>query len=105
MHHTRPSVLVLACVVAPFRRTAGFSATATLSRSDYGIDAWASMIGDNVEVRIEAEAVHSSRTVPAVDDTHPTTEPFTPEPVAPESAADPSAPTAPKPTADPAACC
>jgi len=63
------------------------------------------MIGDNVEVRIEAEAVHSSRTGPAVDDTNPTTGPFTPEPVAPESAADPSAPTAPKPTADPAACC
>ena len=89
----------------PFRHTAGFSATATLSRSDYGIDAWASMIGDKVEIRIEAEAVHSNRTGRAVDDTHPTTEPFTPEPVAPESAADPSAPTAPKPTADPAACC
>ena len=41
----------------PFRRTAGFSATATLSRSDYGIDAWKSVIGDTVEIRIEAEAV------------------------------------------------
>lgn len=41
----------------PFRRTAGFSATATLSRSAYGIDAWGSMIGDTVELRIEAEAV------------------------------------------------
>ena len=63
------------------------------------------MIGDKVEIRIEAEAVHSNRTGPAIDDTNPTIEPFTPEPVAPESAADPSAPTAPKPTADPAACC
>lgn len=41
----------------PFRRTAGFSATATLSRSAYGIDAWGSMVGDTVELRIEAEAV------------------------------------------------
>ncbi|NEL80371.1 MAG: polyisoprenoid-binding protein, partial [Xanthomonas perforans] len=29
----------------PFRRTAGFSATATLSRAEFGIDAWKSMIG------------------------------------------------------------
>ncbi len=41
----------------PFRRTAGFSATATLLRSDFGIDAWKSVIGDRVELRIEAEAV------------------------------------------------
>ena len=40
----------------PFRRTAGFSATATLSRGEFGIDAWKSMIGDSVELRIEAEA-------------------------------------------------
>jgi polyisoprenoid-binding protein YceI len=40
----------------PFRRTAGFSATTVLSRSDFGIDAWRSMIGDAVELRIEAEA-------------------------------------------------
>lgn len=41
----------------PFRRTAGFSATATLSRSDYGVSAWKSLIGDSVELRIEVEAV------------------------------------------------
>lgn len=41
----------------PFRRTAGFSATATLSRSAFGVDAWPSMIGDAVQLRIEAEAV------------------------------------------------
>ncbi len=43
----------------PFRRTAGFSATTTLSRQDFGIDAWPSMIGDMVQVRIEAEAVRA----------------------------------------------
>lgn len=44
----------------PFRRTAGFSATATLSRADFGIDAWQSVIGDRVELRIEAEAVRDN---------------------------------------------
>ncbi len=43
----------------PFRRTVGFSASAALSRSDFGVDAWSSMIGDRVELRIEAEAVRS----------------------------------------------
>lgn len=41
----------------PFHRTAGFSATARLSRAAFGIDAWKSVIGDEVELRIEAEAV------------------------------------------------
>jgi len=45
----------------PFRRTAGFSATATLSRKDFGITAWPSVIGDEVSVRIEAEAIRSTR--------------------------------------------
>jgi polyisoprenoid-binding protein YceI len=45
----------------PFRRTAGFSATASLSRSAFGIDAWPSVIGDPVELRIEAEAVRRAR--------------------------------------------
>lgn len=40
----------------PFRRTVGFSATGRLSRSAFGIDAWPSVIGDEVELRIEAEA-------------------------------------------------
>jgi polyisoprenoid-binding protein YceI len=43
----------------PFRRTAGFSATATLSRKAFGIDAWPSVIGDEVKLLIEAEAVRS----------------------------------------------
>ena len=41
----------------PFRRTAGFSATATLSRKAFGITSWPNVIGDAVELRIEAEAV------------------------------------------------
>lgn len=44
----------------PFRRTVGFSATAVLSRKDFGIDAWPSVIGDAVELRIELEATRSS---------------------------------------------
>jgi len=43
----------------PFRRTLGFSATASLSRKAFGIDAWSSMIGDTVELRVEAEAVRA----------------------------------------------
>lgn len=41
----------------PFRRTAGFSATATLSRKAFGMTAWPSVIGDEVTLLIEAEAV------------------------------------------------
>ena len=40
----------------PFRRTAGFSAVTRLDRFDYGIDAWPTVIGRDVEVRIELEA-------------------------------------------------
>ena len=39
----------------PFRHTVGFSATATLKRSDFGITAWRSLIGDEIALRIEAE--------------------------------------------------
>ena len=39
----------------PFRRTAGFSASTTLSRRAFGITL-AGVIGDAVQVRIEAEA-------------------------------------------------
>lgn len=45
----------------PFRRTAGFSASAALRRSDFGIDAWPTVIGDVVELRIEAEATAARR--------------------------------------------
>lgn len=40
----------------PFHRTAGFSATALLSRAEFGMTAWPTVIGDQVELRIEAEA-------------------------------------------------
>lgn len=40
-----------------FRRTAGFSATATLSRKQFGISAWKAVVGDEVHLIIEAEAV------------------------------------------------
>lgn len=43
----------------PFRRTAGFSATTVLSRAEFGIDAWKSMIGDRVELRMEVEATRT----------------------------------------------
>ncbi len=45
----------------PFRRTVGFSATTTLSRADFGITAWKSVIGDEVTLRIEAEATYDGK--------------------------------------------
>lgn len=42
-----------------FRRTAGFSASARLSRRDFGITTWPNVIGDEVELQIEAEAVRN----------------------------------------------
>lgn len=45
----------------PFRRTAGFSATATLSRAEFGIDAWKSVISDSVELRLEVEATRTRK--------------------------------------------
>ncbi|WP_425480662.1 YceI family protein [Lysobacter silvisoli] len=74
----------------PFRRTAGFSATATLSRADFGIDAWKSVIGDSVELRIEAEAVRDRNAGEADEPAPPPSEP--------EAA--PNVP-APKPDTDP----
>ena len=38
------------------KRTAGFSATGTLRRSDFGMDAWKSVVGDEVTLMIEVEA-------------------------------------------------
>ncbi|WP_372159127.1 YceI family protein [Xanthomonas arboricola pv. pruni] len=68
----------------PFRRTAGFSAAATLSRAEFGIDAWKSMIGDTVELRIEAEAVREGR----ADDDAPQPQPQN-APAAPDAAPSP----------------
>lgn len=44
----------------PFRRTAGFSAVAMLSRADFGITAWPGVIGDLVELRLEVEATEAT---------------------------------------------
>jgi polyisoprenoid-binding protein YceI len=59
----------------PFRRTAGFSAAGDLSRSDFGLTRWASLVGDTVELRIEAEAHHlgPATDAPAADDPPPGT--------------------------------
>lgn len=84
----------------PFRRTAGFSATGTLSRADFGIAAWKNVIGDSVELRIEAEAVHGhpSTEAPAGAESPPSAEPpIEPEPVPPASTDE----TPPEPTPDP----
>jgi len=68
----------------PFRRTAGFSATAILSRADFGIDAWKSVIGDNVELRLEVEATRTRKDGKEDESDEdqampiPTTEPATP---------------------------
>ncbi len=43
----------------PFRRTVGFSATTTISRKAFGMTAWPTVIGDQVELRIEAEATRA----------------------------------------------
>jgi len=85
----------------PFHRTAGFSATARLSRRDFGITAWPSVIGDGVELRIEAEAIRSGRVDGAgaegngADEAKPAAEPETPVPAstrmpAPDPAAVPT---------------
>lgn len=41
----------------PFRHRLGFSASATLKRSDFGMRSWLSLVGDRVELRVEAELV------------------------------------------------
>jgi len=67
----------------PFRHTAGFSATARLSRAEFGIDAWKSVIGDEVELRIEAEAVrnrHLDAEPGAPADSEPIPDPGAPPP-------------------------
>lgn len=74
----------------PFRRTAGFSATATLSRSAFGITAWPKLIGDEVQLLIEAEAVRSRGTGTDVDAGDA-------EPVQPQESAEPQSDPEPDP--------
>ena len=63
----------------PFRRTVGFSATAALSRADFSIDAWRSVIGDAVELRLEVEATRSRAGAADPDDDMPDGETPTPD--------------------------
>lgn len=51
----------------PFRHTVGFSASGTLDRKAFGIDAWEGVIGDSVELRIEAEAVRRDGDAPTTE--------------------------------------
>lgn len=44
-----------------FKRTLGVSATATLSRSEFGMDAWPTLIGDEIKLRIESEWTYDGR--------------------------------------------
>lgn len=61
---TRPAVLMVTLNALKrhpltLKKTAGFSATATLSRKEFGIDAWKSVVGDEVRLIIEVEAIRS----------------------------------------------
>lgn len=68
----------------PFRRTAGFSATTTFSRKLFTMTAWPSVVGDEVELRIEAEATRSRAdaddAMPATDATTTPAPPVEPAP-------------------------
>ncbi len=60
--HTRPVVLEIArfgCTRLPFlvRLTCGADATATIRRSEFGMDAFARLVGDEVRLDIQVEAV------------------------------------------------
>jgi polyisoprenoid-binding protein YceI len=84
----------------PFRRTVGFSATATLSRKAFGIDAWPSVIGDAVELRIEAEAVRA-RGDGRDDDATGSPEATSPPADVPDTTPVEAPPASPRPDTDP----
>jgi hypothetical protein len=46
----------------PFRKTIGFSATGHLSRRLFSVTAWPNVVGDAVEIRIEAEGTRTRDT-------------------------------------------
>ncbi|MBU8976612.1 YceI family protein [Lysobacter sp. MMG2] len=78
----------------PFHRTAGFSATTTLNRADFGMNAWKNVIGDTVELRIEAEAERARN---GAQDESPSPQPEAmPSQDVPEPSTDPT--TEPEPT-------
>jgi polyisoprenoid-binding protein YceI len=53
------------------RRTAGFSARASLSRAALGIDKWEAMVGDVVELQVEVEARRGTRRTGSGDSAEP----------------------------------
>jgi polyisoprenoid-binding protein YceI len=74
-----------------FKRTAGFSAVLEVSRKEFGMGAWASVIDDRVEILVELEATRArgdaqdpaptpAPTVPADEDGDATSEPAVPSP-------------------------
>ncbi|WP_372015538.1 YceI family protein [Pseudoxanthomonas sp. 10H] len=80
----------------PFRRTAGFSATAAISRREFGIDAWPTVIGDRVELRIEAEATRARGDDDGDDGAGaPSTAPAEDAPRAPAAPTEPQEPSPP----------
>ena len=98
----------------PFRRTAGFSATTTISRKAFGMTAWPTIIGDQIELRIEAEATRTrgngeaepeageTQAAPDATDALPPADAGTAEPVeAPEPSDVPAAPEEPATEPDP----
>src|SRR3546814_413696 len=71
----------------PWTRTVGFSATTTISRQAFGIDAWPTVIGDAVALRIEAEAQRvRDGDVDGADSDAPVPEEQVPEEQVPEDA-------------------
>jgi len=79
----------------PFRRTAGFSATGTLSRKAFGITTWPTVIGDEVRLLIEAEAVRgqtrpSQPSVEAAPDDSESVSPPTPSTEEPTTPPEPT---------------
>ena len=85
----------------PFRRTVGFSATAAISRADFGITAWKSVIGDRVELRIEAEATRTRGAGDGEAEAAPAGDTTAPEPAEPTDGpadADPEIPPEAGPT-------
>src|SRR5690606_16400422 len=55
-----------------FRRTAGFSATAELARGDFGMAEWPNVVGQRVQLEIQAEAI---RFPPSTDQESPRADP------------------------------
>ena len=58
-----------------FRRTAGFSAVVRVSRKEFGMGAWSSVVGDEVEILVELEAVRARASDEAGSEAQPLPDP------------------------------